>query len=134
MMIYFKVLGILIGIAAMLKPIYMHLLPWDENKFPANTLLKKRLLWIVPVTFFGLIMVACTWYVELNTDLTYSMIFTVIFTLAVMRILVFLFDYQAFYKWLKRKLMEDRGKKFVIVDLWVGELGLIMVVLSIVLY
>ena len=33
---YFKVLGIIFGLLAMLKPFYMHLIPWDENKFIAK--------------------------------------------------------------------------------------------------
>jgi len=30
---YFKVLGIVFGLAAFLKLFYMHFLPWDENSF-----------------------------------------------------------------------------------------------------
>ena len=30
---YFAVLGIIFGLAALLKPVYMHWLPWDENSF-----------------------------------------------------------------------------------------------------
>lgn len=30
---YLKVLGIIFGLVAFLKPFYMHLLPWDENSF-----------------------------------------------------------------------------------------------------
>jgi len=133
-MTYFKALGILLGMAAMLKPFYMHLLPGDENKFPAKTYMKKRPFWIIPVALFGLLMLALTWYVEINTDLTYSKVITVIFSITAIKALLFLFDYREFYKWLKRKLKEDRGKKIAIVDLWVGELGLIMVVLSIVIF
>lgn len=131
---YFKALGILFGLAAMLKPVYMHLLPWDENKFPAKTYAKKRPAWIIPVALLGLLLVALTWYVELTTDVTYSMVITIIFSLTAIKALLFLFDYQRFYNWLQQKLKEDSGKKIVIVDIWAGALGLIVVVTSIVIF
>lgn len=131
---YFKALGILFGLAAMLKPVYMHLLPWDENKFLAKTYSEKRPAWLVPVAVFGLLLVALTWYVELTTNVNYSMVITIIFSLTAIKALLFLFDYKKFYNWLQRKLREDSGKKIVIVDIWAGALGLIVVVTSIVIF
>jgi len=131
---YFKALGILFGLAAMLKPVYMHLLPWDENKFLAKTYSKKRPDWIIPVAVFGLLMVALTWYIELTTDVAYSMVITIIFSLTAIKALLFLFDYQKFHNWLQKKLKEDSGKKIVFVDIWAGALGLIVVVTSIVIF
>ena len=131
---YFKALGILFGLAAMFKPVYMHLLPWDENKFLAKTYAKERPAWIVPVAVFGLLMVAITWYIELTTDVTYSMVITIIFSLTAIKALLFLFDYQKFHHWLQQKLKEDSGKKIVIVDIWAGALGLVVVVTSIVIF
>ena len=131
---YFKALGVLFGFAAMLKPVYMNLLPWDENKFLAKTYAKKRPVWIIPVAIFGLLVVAFTWYIELTTDVTYSMVITIIFSLTVIKALLFLFDYQRFYSWLQRKLKEDSGRKIIIVDIWAGALGIIVVVTSIVIF
>ena len=131
---YFKALGILFGMAAMLKPVYMHVLPWDENKFLAKTYAKKRPAWIIPVSVFGLLMVGLTWYVELTTNVTYSIVITIIFSLTAIKALLFLFDYQKFYNWLQQKLKEDSGRKIVIVDIWAGALGLIVIVTSIVIF
>jgi len=131
---YFKALGILFGLAAMLKPVYMHLLPWDENKFLEKTYAKKRPRWIIPLAIMGLLLVGLTWYMELTTDVKYSMIITIIFSLTAIKALLFLFDYQKFHNWLQQKLKEDSGKKIVIVDIWAGALGLIVVVTSIVIY
>jgi hypothetical protein len=50
---YFKALGIIFGLAAMLKPFYMHLLPWDENTFIENFYREKRPAWIVPIALAG---------------------------------------------------------------------------------
>jgi hypothetical protein len=38
---YFKVLGSIFGLAALLKPFYMHLLPWDEKSFIENSIVKS---------------------------------------------------------------------------------------------
>jgi hypothetical protein len=131
---YFKALGILFGLAAMLKPVYMHVLPWDENKFLAKTYAEKRPVWIIPIAVFGLLLVALTWYFELTTDISYSMVITIIFSLTAIKALLFLFDYQKFHNWLQQKLKEDSGKKIVFVDIWAGALGLIVVVTSIVIF
>jgi len=131
---YFKALGILFGLAAMLKPVYMHVLPWDENKFLAKTYAEKRPLWIIPVAVLGLLLVAITWYIELTTEVNYSMVITIIFSLTAIKALLFLFDYQKFHIWLQQKLKEDSGKKIVIVDIWAGALGVIVVVTSIVIF
>lgn len=131
---YFKLLGIVFGLAAMLKPVYMHLLPWDENKFLAKTYAQKRPAWIIPVAIFGILMVALTWYIELTTDVPYSMVITIIFSLTAIKALLFLFDYRKFHNWLQKKLKEDSGKKIVIVDIWAGLLGLIVIVTSIVIF
>lgn len=114
---YFKALGIFFGLAAMMKPVYMHLLPWDENKFLAKIYVEKRPVWIIPVALIGLLIVAFTWYIELTTDVTYSMVITIIFSLTAIKALLFLFDYQKFYNWLQRKLREDSGRKIIIVDI-----------------
>jgi len=131
---YFKALGILFGLAAMLKSVYMHVLPWDENKFLAKTYTEKRPLWIIPVAVLGLLLVAITWYIELTTEVNYSMVITIIFSLTTIKALLFLFDYQKFHNWLQQKLKEDSGKKIVIIDIWAGALGVIVVVTSIVIF
>lgn len=59
---YFKVLALIFGLVALLKPFYMHLLPWNENAFIANSYTQKRPVWIIPVVILGLFMVAFTWY------------------------------------------------------------------------
>ena len=51
---YFLVLGMLFGLAAMLKPVYMHVLPWDGKAFIAKTYDARRPAWIVPVAVLGL--------------------------------------------------------------------------------
>lgn len=131
---YFKVLGIIFGLIAFLKPFYMHILPWDENKFLEKAYAEKRPTWIVPVAIAGLMLVSFTWYMELITDIPYSIVITVMFSLTAVKALVLIFDYRSFYKWVAGMLSKDKGKKIIVVDIFAGIFGLIMIVLSMLLF
>lgn len=131
---YFKILGIIFGLVAMLKPFYMHILPWDENKYIAKAYAKKRPKWLVPVAITGLLLVAFTWYKELTTDIAYSLVITIIFSLTAIKALLFIFDYEKFQKWIAGMLAEKEGKKIVVVDIIAGIFGAIVVVASILVY
>ena len=131
---FFKVLGIVFGLIAMLKPIYMHLIPWNENEYIAKAYSKKRPQWIVPAAVTGLLFVALVWYVELTTDVPYSMIITSIFSLTAIKALFFIFDYQKFQKWVAGMLAKKKGRKIVLIDIVVGLLGLVVIIASLLIY
>jgi hypothetical protein len=128
---YFKILGITFGLIAFLKPFYMHLLPWDENRFIAKTYTEKRPGWIIWVALAGLVLVGLTWYMELTTSIEYSWIVTIMFSLTAVKAILFIFNYRKFYQWVAGMLNKDRGIKIVIVDIFAGLFGLAMIVLSI---
>lgn len=131
---FFKILGIIFGFIAMLKPVYMHLIPWDENKYIAKAYSEKRPWWIVPVAITGLLLVGLAWYVELTTDVSYSMVITVIFSLTAIKAMFFIFDYQKFQKWVAGMLAEKKGRKIVLIDIIAGLLGLIIIIASLLIY
>ena len=85
-------MALIFGAAAALKPFYMHVLPWDERTFIARAYGKERPRWVVPVAAAGLALVAFTWYVELTTDVPYSLVITILFSLTVVKGLVLLLD------------------------------------------
>jgi len=129
---YFQVLGIGFGLIAFLKPFYMHVLPWDENKFIAKAYTEKRPKWVVPIAIIGLLFVGFTWYMELTTHIKYSIIITIMFSLTAVKAILFIFDYKKFYNWLDGMLRKNKGKKIVLVDIYAGLFGLALFVLSIV--
>jgi len=131
---YFKALGIIFGLLAMLKPFYMHLIPWDENKFIAKAYTQKRPKWIVPVAIAGLLLVAFTWYKELTTDVAYSMVITILFSLTAIKAIMFIFNYKKFQKWVSGMLAEKKGRKIVLVDIVVGLFGVVVIVASILFF
>ena len=131
---YFKALGIIFGLIAFFKPFYMHILPWDENRFLEKAYTEKRPSWILPVAIAGLILVCFTWYMELTTTIPYSIVITVMFSLTAVKALIFLFNYRKFYQWVAGMLSKDKGKKIIVVDIFAGIFGLIMIVLSVLLF
>ena len=50
---YFKVLGIIFGLVAFLKPFYIHLLPWDENGFIEKFYSEERSPYIIVIALLG---------------------------------------------------------------------------------
>ncbi len=131
---YFQVLGLVFGLAAMLKPVYMHVLPWDEKAFLAKAYDARRPAWVVPVAVVGLAWVAATWYLHLAAGVPYSWVVTVLFSLTALKAIALLFDYGRFQRWVADLLAKDRGRGVVMVDLAVGAVGLAIVALAFVLY
>ena len=131
---YFKVLGIIFGLVAALKPFYIHLLPYDENKLLEKAYSSQRPKWVVPTGILGLLLVVFTWYKELTMDIQYSMILTIIFSLTAIKAFFFIFDYQKFQKWVAGMLAKNKGKKIVVLDIFVGILGLVVIITSWLLY
>ncbi|MCZ7602479.1 MAG: hypothetical protein QY331_15485 [Melioribacteraceae bacterium] len=131
---YFKILGVVFGLMALLKPFYMHLVPWDENKFIAKAYTKKRPRWIVPIAIIGLVLVAFTWYKELTTQIEYSYIISILFSLTAIKALFFIMDYEKFQKWVSGMLSRNHGKKIIVIDILVGIFGLAVIILSILVY
>ena len=127
---YFKLLGLLFGLAAMLKPVYMHVLPWDEHAFIAKAYAKRRPAWVAPVAVLGLGLVALTWYLHFTAAVPYSLILTVLFSLTALKGLALLFDYERFQAWVAGMLARERGRGVVGVDLAVGAFGLAIVLLA----
>ena len=131
---YFRILGIVFGLAALLKPVYMHILPWDENAFIAGTYRKERPAWIVPVAIGGLLLVGLTWYMHFTAGVRYSIILTIIFSLTALKAIALIFDYQRFYEWVAGMLSRDGGREIVLVDVAAGAFGLVIVLLAIFVY
>ncbi|KJS22854.1 MAG: hypothetical protein VR72_03830 [Clostridiaceae bacterium BRH_c20a] len=131
---YFKFLALIFGLAAFLKPFYMHLLPWDENTFLAKAYNKKRPGWIIPVVTFGLLLVAFTWYKYLTTDIPYSIVITILFSLTAVKGLTLLFKYELFQQWVAKMLKKNKGREIVLLDIGTGIFGFIIVLLAIFVY
>jgi small-conductance mechanosensitive channel len=131
---YFKILGIVFGLAAFLKPFYMHLLPWDENSFIEKFYSEKRPPYIVIIALLGLVLIALTWYLHFTLDIANSIYLTVLFSLTAIKALVLLLDYQKFQRAVAAMLRKDRGRGVVLVDIGASVIGLVILVITFILY
>lgn len=131
---YFKVLGIVFGLAAFLKPFYMHLLPWDENSFIEKFYSEMRPPYIIVIALLGLALVALTWYFHFTLDVANSIYITVLFSLTAIKALVLLLDYQKFQKTVAAMLSRDRGRGVVLVDIGASVIGLAILIVTYYLY
>ncbi len=131
---YFKALGILFGLAAFLKPFYMHLLPWDENSFIEKFYSEKRPPYIVIIALLGLALIALTWYLHFTLGIANSIYLTVLFSLTAIKALVLLIDYNRFQKTVAGMLRKDRGRGVVLVDIGASVIGLIILAVTFYLY
>jgi uncharacterized membrane protein len=131
---YFKALGIIFGLAALLKPVYMHLLPWDENQFLKKFYSEKRPPWIIAIALAGLALIALTWYLHFILDILNSIYITILFSLTAIKALTLLFDYSRFQKTVAGMLKKDRGRKIVLIDVGVSLLGVIILVVVFMVY
>ncbi len=131
---YFKVLGIVFGLAAFLKPFYMHLLPWDEKSFLEKFYSERRPPYIVVIALLGLGLIALTWYLHFTLDVANSIYLTVLFSLTAVKALVLLLDYQKFQKTVAAMLRKDRGRGVVLIDIIVSVIGLIILLATWILY
>ena len=131
---YFTVLGVAFGLAAALKPFYMHVLPWDEQAFIAKAYASERPAWIVPVAILGLGLVALTWYVHFTTFVPYSWVLALVFSLTALKAVVLLFDYQRFHALVAGLLRKDRGRGVVVIDIATGIVGVAIIAFTLAVY
>ena len=131
---YFTILGLTFGTIAFLKPVYMHVIPYDENKFIAKAYSTKRPAWIVPVAVAGLMLVLFTWYVELTTDYAYSVVLTILFSLTAVKGIILLFDYKKFHNWVSKMLRKRDGRNIILVDIGASIFGLALIILTLVIF
>lgn len=131
---YFKVLGIIFGLAALLKPVYMHLIPWDENKFLRKAYAEKRPRWILIVSLIGIVLISFTWYKHFTEDVPHSIVITVLFSLLAIKTFTLLFNYKTFQKWVTGMLNKKKGKDIIIIDILTSLFGLLVIVLTLIFY
>lgn len=105
-----------------------------ENQFISKAYTEERPKWIVPVAIIGLSLVAFTWYKELTTDIPFSIIITALFSLTAIKAVYFLGNYNAFQKWVAGMLEKDDGKKITVLNVLTGLFGLIVIIISLILY
>lgn len=133
-MSYFAVLSIGFGLLLVLTRLLINLLgdAWSEFELnKAYTEKQPRWLWLVG--FWGLILIAFTWYKYLTTDIQYSIVITIIITATLVKIVQVLFNYKNFRLFAKRLLIKERQKLLALNGILLF-LGLVLIAMGIFIY
>ena len=127
-MAYFKILGILFGLTALLKPVVFHLIPWDEHAFFQKAYSARRPAWVIPVALAGVVLVVWTWVMEVVTHHPRTLVVTILFSLTIVKALFLLVRYDAFQRWVQEMTRRNKGRSVMLMDAGVGLLGLAILV------
>ncbi len=133
-MSYFKVLGLIVGFAAMLKLTYALFWPQNMNAFVLNTYGKKKPAWIIPATIATMGLVGLTWYMHFTTEVPYSIIVTIFVSLALLKMVVLLFNYQSLQKKMIETVVNDKGRDIAKQNIVGGIVGLVVFLLALFVY
>lgn len=128
-MLYFKCLGLIFGIIAFLKPFYLHILPFDEKKWIEKMYPKEKPYWINLISVLGIILLIVTWIIELLTQISFSIVISLLFSFTIIKIIVLLFNYKKFYKWVTNLLKKEH--QLFVIDGFVSLFGLILILFTI---
>ncbi len=77
---------------------------------------------------------AFTWYQHLTSEISYSLVMTVLFSLTAVKAMALIVDYKKFQSWVDSMLKKEKGKNIVLIDIGVGVFGLLVVVLAFYVY
>lgn len=107
---YFKIFSIVFGILMVIVRLLIQLIPEKWNKFELeHAYTQKRPAWVWIAAFIGLVVVGITWYMELTTDVRFSIVFTIVITSTLIKVSQVLFNYENFRNFAKKALVEDRS-------------------------
>ncbi|WP_026477450.1 hypothetical protein [Alkaliphilus transvaalensis] len=131
---YFQSFSIVFGLLMVGVRLLIHLIPEKWNDFELNhAYTQKRPLWIWFVAIIGIVVVGVTWYMELTSDVRFSIILTLVITSTLIKVSQVLFNYDNFRKFVKKALIDDRSI-IVKINIATTVLGIALVLLGIFVY
>lgn len=108
-MSYFAVLSILYGGLMCAKwPVSVAFPNWSERLITQRAYTEEKPRWLVPVALFGVTLIALTWYMHFTSDVSYSIVITLVITLTVVKLGQLMFNYERFHQWADRMVHIDR--------------------------
>lgn len=131
---YFQIASITLGIFIIVVRSLMHIIPNKWNTFELEYMYKrKRPRWVFVAGFISIIIVGYTWYQEFITDIPYSLFFTILISLTMIKTSQVLFNYERFRSFAENALTKNR-KVLIRINITTTILGLLLIVLGILVY
>lgn len=131
---YFQVLSFIFGAILILTRPAIHFFPKQWNAFELNTAYtEKQPRWVWIVGFFGLALIALTWYMHFTAGIPYSIVITLILTLTLVKTSQVLFNYKQFRAFVVRVLEKDR-KTLAMINILAALLGVGCLLIGFFLY
>lgn len=131
---YFQGLSLIFGAILILTRPAIQFFPKQWNAFELNTVYKeKQPLWVWMVGLVGLGLVVLTWYIHFTTDIDYSIVITLLFTLTLVKMSQVLFNYKQFRAFAVRVLEKDR-KTLTLINIFALFLGICCLLMGLLLY
>jgi len=131
---YFKIFSIVWGIVMICVRVLIHLMPEKWNKFELNKAYsEKKPKWVWAVGIFSIIIVLITWYKEITTEVSLSIIISILLTLTLIKVSQVLFNYDKFRSFVIKALVEDRSI-ITKINIATTILGIILILLGVFLY
>ena len=131
---YFQIASITIGIFIIIVRSLMHIIPNKWNTFELEYMYKKkRPRWVFVAGVISIIIVSYTWYQEIITDIPYSLFFTILISLTMIKTSQVIFNYKRFRAFADYALTKDR-KVLIKINITTTILGLILIALGIFIY
>lgn len=106
---YFAIFSIIWGVLMIGIRSLIHLIPKSWNEFELNQVYKEeKPKWVWALGAISLVIVVFTWFKELTTTVPYSLLLTILVTLALVKVSQLIFNYKQFRGFVKKALVEDR--------------------------
>lgn len=131
---YFKILSIAYGVLMILKGPVMYLLARRWARFEVETVYPEKQPWRMWIAAVGaIILIAVTWVMHAKTDVEYSLIATLVVTLALAKVSQVLFNYEKFRAFAV-KISNERPAYLLWLNVAVGIAGVGLVLLGMFVY
>ncbi|SES14969.1 hypothetical protein SAMN05518684_10938 [Salipaludibacillus aurantiacus] len=131
---YFQAGSIVFGIILITVRLTMHVIPEKWNQFELNRVYtEKRPQWVWLGGFISMIITGVTWYKQVTTEVSFSIAFTLIISLTLVKVWQVIFNYNQFRAFAIKALTEDRTI-IIKINIFTTVLGVLLIVLGVWVY
>ncbi|MCE7793982.1 hypothetical protein K8O68_16460 [Salipaludibacillus sp. CUR1] len=131
---YFQAGSIFFGVLLIAVRLTMHVIPEKWNQFELNRVYTEKMpQWVWLAGIISMIITGVTWYKQVTTDVSFSIVFTLIISLTLVKVGQVIFNYNQFRAFAIKALTEDRTI-IIKINIFTTVLGVLLIVLGVWVY